>query len=201
MTAAAPTSGESQVDWRIIVGGGAKLGILTAAGVAVFSVLSTMTEGSTETIIQSALVLIGLIAFAFLPAVFYRPTDTDSIAWTAMIGLLGALFFTVIDTAVLRPLDMYHWTWDAIGGGSGFWYVPVWFMCSAVLAWLGSWVVANYGAGSPIVAGVKNAVLGIVVAVALIFLTPVPFHAAGIALGFALALILHVPISAKMKSG
>ena len=124
MTAVASTSTESQVDWRIIVGGGAKLGVLTAAGVAVFSIVSSMTEGSVETIAQSAIVLIGLIAFAFLPAVFFKPTDTDSIAWTAMIGLLGALFFTVIDTAVLRPLRMYHWTWDDIGGGSGFWYVP-----------------------------------------------------------------------------
>lgn len=206
MTASAAESGPTAtVAWQEIVSGGAKLGLATVIGVVVFALVSRATEGMAETVLQSLLILAGGTVFAFLPSRLYRPRDADSIAWVAMIGLLGSLFFTVVDTAILRPLDLYPWTWDAIGGGSGFWYVPVWWMGSATLAWLGAWAVAN-GSGSGDSANVPRAAaqaVGIAVVVAAILMAAgvVPFHSAGVALAFGVAAVLNVPLSAVLKSG
>ena len=124
-----------RADVRTIVGGGAILGALTAVGVAVFALSSRPLAGTAEVAVQSALILVGAGVFCFLPAHWVRPTSVDGIAWAALLGLMGALFFTVADSVLLRPLGIYHWTWDAIGGGSGFWYIPVWWMGAAGLAW------------------------------------------------------------------
>lgn len=201
MTSVAPARAESRIDWRTTVFGGARIGVITTIGVAVFAFLSGITSGTVETIVQSILVLAGGFIFAYVPSMLYRPSDVDTIAWVAFIGLMGSLFFTVFDTAILRPLNTYSWTWDEIGGGSGFWYIPVWFMGSAVLAWLGGWTVANSPSESPVVTGMKAVGLGVVFSAILMITGLVPFHPAGVALGFALGLIVFVPLSAKMRGG
>ncbi len=188
---------------KTIVGGGAVLGALTALGVTAFALLSrSLSPGVTETSVQLALVWLGCAVAAFMPAYRVQPREVDTIAWAALVGLLGALTFTVIDTVVLRPLNLYHWTWDEIGGGSGFWYVPVWWMLSATLAWLGSWVAAaRQRAGAGVVAdavgtiGIAAAVLGVLTVAGV-----TPFGAASGALAFGIALVLHVPI-ALMRRG
>jgi hypothetical protein len=201
MTAAAETTVESTIDWRTVVGGGAILGAITAIGVAIFAFLSRGMAGGVERIVQSILVLAGGVVFAFFPATRHQPTDVDGISWNAMIGLMGALFFTVVDVVVFRPINLYHWTWDAIGGGSGFWYIPVWWMGSAVLAWLGSWVVANSSRGGtasiPKVA-IQSVAVAIVMAAILMVTGVVPFTAAGVALAFCIGLVLHVPLAARL---
>jgi hypothetical protein len=200
-TAVQPESG-ARYDVRTIVAGGVTLGVITAIGVAAFALLSRAMAGGFETAVQSVLVLAGGAVFAYVPAVCVRPRDADSIAWAALVGLLGALVFTVIDTALLRPLDLYHWTWDRIGGGSGFWYVPVWWMGSAVLAWLGAWIfaVVSRGEGAVSVPATAGTTIGItVVLLALLVLTGIgPFHPAMAALAFGLALVVHVPLASML---
>jgi len=44
---------------------------------------------------------------------------------------------------VLRPFQAYPWTWDAIGGGSTWWYLPIWWMLGTFLAWTGGIVSAQ----------------------------------------------------------
>lgn len=203
MTSQAQVIEEPRADVRTIVSGGVKLGVFTAIGVVAFALISRpMAAGAAETAVQSLLILLGGSVFAYYPAYSVRPRDADTIAWSALLGLLGALVFTVIDTAVLRPLDIYHWTWDEIGGGSGFWYIPVWWMGSAVLAWLGAWVSANRGGASlqEIVAAAAQTVVIAVVLFAIITVTPWPFHAAIMALSFAIGLVFHVLISLVLRS-
>ena len=201
-TQAQPTN-VAQYDVRTLVGGGVKLGVVTAIGVVVFALLSrAMAVGTVETVVQSLLVLVGGVVFAYLPAYWVCPHDVDTIAWAALLGLLGAVSFTVIDTAVLRPIDLYHWTWDEIGGGSGFWYIPVWFMGSAVLAWLGAWVSANrgvFGLRDIGAAAAQTVGLGIVLFAILTVTGVGPFHTAMMALAFALGLVIHVPLSAALR--
>jgi hypothetical protein len=193
-----------RTDVRTIVGGGIKLGLITAVGVAAFALLSRGMTGTTETLVQSALVLAGGLVFSYYPALQVHPRTADSIAWAALVGLLGALAFTVIDTAVLRPLDLYHWTWDEIGGGSGFWYIPVWWMGAALLAWLGSWVVAEHAARgatpSPGVIAAWSLGLALVVAALLMGTGLAPFTTAAVALAFVLGLGAHVVV-ARFLSG
>lgn len=199
MTSAVHLTTEERYDVRTMVGGGIKLGLLTAAGVVVFALVSrALGPGTFERTLQSLFVLAGAAVASYLPASWVRPRSTDGIAWAALLGLLGALAFTVVDTAVLRPLTIYHWTWDAIGGGSGFWYVPVWWMGSAVLAWLGAWVVAaaaRGGAKAVWMSAAQTAGLAIVLLGMLTVTGLAPFHPAVMALAFALGLPLHVAIA------
>jgi hypothetical protein len=200
MTAAVELASAERYDVRTVIGGGVKLGLVTIGGVVVFALLSRSMTGAGEVVMQSLVILAGGIAFAYLPAVWVRPRTVDGIAWAAMVGLLGALVFTLIDTAALRPLHLYRWTWDAIGGGSGFWYIPVWWMGSAFLAWLGAWVVALSARGgrepNPLVVGALTAGVGIVLFAASVGTRLLPFHAAIAALAFGVGLILHVPLAA-----
>jgi hypothetical protein len=192
-----------RADVRTIVTGGILLGILTTIGVTVFALLSRALSGTTETLVQTVMIMAGGIVWSYLPAVGIRPRSADGIAWAAMVGLLGALAFTVLDTAILRPLNLYHWTWDEIGGGSGFWYIPVWWMGSALLAWLGGYVVALVARRNtepaPVAVGVQTAVLAVLLFAIAAATGLLAFHAAIAALAFTVALVLHVPIAAAMS--
>src|SRR6185503_9705267 len=115
------------------------LGVFTAVGVVVFSLLSRAMSGGVEVVIQWIIALVGFSVAAVLPGRMLRPNTVDGIAWAALAGFLGAVVFTVLAIALLRPLGLYSWKWDAIGGGSGWWYIPIWWMGSALHAWLGSW--------------------------------------------------------------
>jgi hypothetical protein len=190
-----------RTDVRTIVGGGIKLGILMAVGVTAFALLSRVMTGLAETVVQSLLVLVGAALCSFLPALWVRPRSTDAIAWAALVGLLGALAFTVLDIVLLRPLALYHWTWDQIGGGSGFWYIPVWWILAALLAWLGGWIEAlSAGARESALLKTVPGTVGIALMVTalLVLATPAPFHAAVVALAYGVALVLHVPLAAVL---
>ena len=202
MTSATQPANPSSYGASAIVVSGVKLGVITALGVTVFALSSRAMVGTSETVIQSLLVLAGGVVFSFLPAIWMRPTDVDSIAWSALVGLLGALTFTVIDTAILRPLSMYHFTWDQIGGGSGFWYIPVWWMGSAVLAWLGSWLYAivNRDGQVNLVSTIGKTLVMALLLFGILVMTGIgPFRTAIMALAFVLALALHVPLAAALR--
>ena len=47
-----------------------------------------------------------------------------------------------VDIVVLRPLHAFPWTWDAVAGGSTWWYLPIWWMLGTFLAWMGGIVTA-----------------------------------------------------------
>lgn len=202
MTSPAQAAAAPQTDVRTIVGGGIKLGIATAAGVVVFALLSRALTGQTEIIVQSLLVLVGGTVFAYAPSYWVRPRGVDAVAWAATLGLLGSVAFTVIDTAILRPANLYHWTWDAIGGGSGFWYIPVWWMGSCFLAWLGAWVhsMAASRGGNLVNAATQTAGLSVLLLAAFTLSGLAPFHAAVAALAYTVALILYVPIAAAPRA-
>ncbi len=191
-----------QTDVRTIVGGGIKLGIATALGVVAFALLSRALSGRTEVIVQSVLILAGGTVFAYAPSFWVRPRGVDAVAWAALLGLLGSVAFTVVDTVILRPVDLYHWTWDAIGGGSGFWYVPVWWMGSCFLAWLGAWVhsIAAARGGNVLNAAAQTAGLSVLLFVGLTVSGLAPFHGAVFGLAYTLALILHVPLAAALRA-
>ncbi len=202
MTAVAEPALVERSDPRSIVGGGAILGVITAIGVFVFVFVSRPMEGMARTVLQSLLVVVGGGVFAYFPSMRIQPRSVDSIAWAALTGLMGALFFTAIDTAVLRPLDVYYWTWDAIGGGSGWWYVPVWWMGSAVLAWLGGWVTANVANGGSVslpALAVQSMVIALAVFAILVLTSISPFHAGTMALAVPLGLVIHVVVTSVMN--
>jgi hypothetical protein len=202
MTSVAQPKPEERSDVRTIVGGGIMLGLATVIGVVAFALLSRALSGRPEVIVQSVLILLGGAVFAYAPAHRVRPRDVDGIAWASLVGLLGSLAFTVVDTAILRPVHLYHWTWDAIGGGSGFWYVPVWWMGSCFLAWLGAWVYRLVAPGGGTALGAARQTLGLsALGIVIMVATGLaPFRPAVSALAFTLTLILHVPLAAALRA-
>jgi len=194
MTASAETAGSVRDDLRTVLSSGAKLGVMAAVGVVTFALLSKSMSGFVETVLEALIVLAGGILFSFAPALWVRPNDVDSIAWASLVGLLGALAFTVLDIALLRPLGIYHWTWDEIGGGSGFWYIPVWWMASTSLAWVGAWI---YGRAARSHRDFTLRTIGLTVVIALVCFVGIAtlgagFSAAIMALAFAVALVVHL---------
>ena len=202
MTSADQSADTIQSSVRIIVGGGVKLGLITSVGVVAFALASRVTGGATELIIQSVFILAGGALFSYLAAACVKPTDVDSIAWTSLIGLLGALTFTVVDAVILRPLNVYHWSWDQIGGGSGFWYIPVWWMGATVLAWLGAWIYSAESRSGSVNLSLLAAqtVIGSVVLFVIVGILRVgPFSAAMVALCFCLALAGQVVLASVLN--
>jgi len=202
MTAAAQPAAADRSDVRTILVAGIQLGVLTTIGVVAFVLLSRALAGTTVAVVQAGVILAGGAVCAFVPARAIRPRSVDGIAWASMVGLLGALSFSVLNVVVLRPVHLFPWTWDAIGGGSGFWYLPVWWMGSAVLAWLGAWVVALAARSgrepSPLVSGLLTAGLAVLLLGAAAGTGLMAFGGPAAALAFAVALALHVAIAAAV---
>ena len=95
--------------------------------------------------VKSLVVLAAGMAVAFLPATWTAARSTEGIAGAAAIGLVGTVVFSAIDIALLRPFKAYPWTWDAVGGGSTWWYLPIWWMLGTFAAWMGGVVTAASG--------------------------------------------------------
>ena len=203
MSTSATHSSIERHDVRTILTGGVSLGLITVAGVVVFALLSRALSGVGEVVVQSLVILVGGALATCWPARAVRPRTIDAIGWRALTGLLGAVVFTVIDTIVLRPVKLYDWTWDAIGGGSGWWYIPVWFMGSAFLAWLGAWAYACRARSASEVnllsLGLQTGVIAAVIFAALAATSLSPFRSPVAALAFAIAVVIQVPISAVLS--
>src|SRR5260370_37468783 len=130
-------------EFRHILFGGTIVGLVTSAAVIVFLVLSRLLPaGIIMSLLGALIVLAGGISAAFLPAFFATSRTTQGIASAAAIGLWGTIVFMAVDIIVLRPLHAYPWTWDAVAGGSTWWYLPIWWMLGTFLAWVGGIVTA-----------------------------------------------------------
>ena len=89
------------------------------------------------------IVLVGLVAVTFLPGLWTRPRTIEGIAGAAGIGLAAAIVFLLIDVTLLQNIGTYGHRWLELGGGSNWWYHPVWWMVGTFLPWLGAWMLAN----------------------------------------------------------
>jgi len=128
--------------------GGAGIGLVTGVAVVVFLAVSRMVPdaGGLRGAVEALIVLGAGIAVAFLPAAWTGARGAEGIAGAAAIGLVGTVVFSAIDIVFFRPFKAYPWTWDAIGGGSTWWYLPVWWQLGTFLAWMGGIVTAGAGA-------------------------------------------------------
>lgn len=144
---------------------GALLGVVQAALVLAFSVVSRFLDGAPEFAIRAAIVVAGLAATSILPGVWTRARTIEGIAGAAGIGLWSTVVFTLVDALGLQWIGTYTNRWLEIGGGSNWWYLPVWWMAGTCLAWLGAFAQANTAAGSGEPAPVRVLVMTLVLAV------------------------------------
>src|SRR2546429_836990 len=127
--------------------GGTQIGVLTAAAVVAFLMVSRqVSAGMPQRVLEALLVLATGTAVSFLPARLTQARHVEGIAGAAAIGLWGTVVFMAFDIVLLRPFKAYPWTWDAIGGGSSWWYLPIWWMLGTLLAWMGGIVTAAQAA-------------------------------------------------------
>src|SRR5207248_414904 len=124
--------------------GGALVGLVTGVAVVLFVAASrTLAGGLVREGVEALLVIAAAVVVAFFPAQWTAARTTDGIAGAAAVGLVGTVVFSAIDIVLLRPFKAYPWTWDAIGGGSTWWYLPVWWMLGTFAAWMGAIVTAR----------------------------------------------------------
>jgi hypothetical protein len=172
-------------DIPAIVRGAVKLGLLEAVIVLVISLVShLLPNGPLQTVILGLIVLAGLAGVTLLPGLWTRPRTIEGIAGAAGIGLGAAVTFLLIDVTLLQNIGTYGHRWYDLGGGSNWWYHPVWWMVGTFLPWFGAWMLANQmvksGGFSPVGAFGMAVALSVVCAVVAVL---VHFPGAGWNLG------------------
>ena len=184
---AGTTSQSNAVDrseFRHVLISGTWVGLITAASVIVFLLVSRVAPaGIVAALIETVIVLAAAVAVTFLPGSFAAARTTQGIASAAAIGLWGTVVFMAVDIILLRPFDAFPWTWDAVGGGSTWWYLPIWWMLGTLLAWLGALVTAGRVArgGDPSIPALS---------------IPLLAGGAGVALGLGLSGLVYMPVAA-----
>jgi hypothetical protein len=143
MTAGSAPATTDRSDFRHILVSGTRLGAAIGAAVIVYLLVSRLVPaGIGQALLQTLVVLTAAVVATFLPAHWTTARGTQGIAGAAAVGLWGTIVFMAIDIILLRPLKAYPWTWDAVGGGSTWWYLPIWWMLGTFVAWLGGLVTA-----------------------------------------------------------
>jgi hypothetical protein len=131
-------------DVPAIVRGAVKLGLLESVLVLVISLVSRfLPNGVLQTAVLGVIVIIGLFAVTFLPGLWTRPRTIEGIAGAAGIGLAAAVVYLFIDVTLLQNIGTYGHRWLELGGGSNWWYHPIWWMAGTFLPWFGAWMLAN----------------------------------------------------------
>jgi len=171
-------------EFRHVLLSGTIVGAVTGAAVVLFLLVSRiLPPGIVTSFLLMLVVLAGGVAAAFLPGFFAASRTVQGVASAAAIGLWGTIVFMAIDIILLRPFKAFPWTWDAIGGGSTWWYLPIWWMLGTLLAWMGAIVTGGRAAR-----GGDTAIRSLA--------TPAILGGLGVGLGLGLAGILFMPIAA-----
>lgn len=185
MTSAVQAANQADhTELRSVLRAGARLGVLQSVLIAAFGLIQPRVDGVVELAVCGAILVVGIAATIALPGLWTRARTIEGIAGAAGIGLFATVVYLVIDVAALQPLGVYTNRWLEIGGGSNWWYHPVWWMVGTYMPWLGAWVLANQtaraGAPNPVVLVAGTLVLAAVIMAAAAFLG---FPGAGFGLG------------------
>lgn len=157
-------------EFRQVLLSGTIVGVSTGVTVILYLLVARLLPaGMLTSLLETVLVLGGGVAAAFLPGFFAMARTTQGVASAAAIGLWGTVVFMAVDIIFLRPFKAFPWTWDAVGGGSTWWYLPIWWMLGTFLAWMGGLLTAGRAARGGDVA-VAALALPVVVGAALLAL-------------------------------
>ncbi len=169
-------SGTDLTDLPYVLRSAVTLGVITAVVVVAMSFITRFLAGAAEFGLGAIVLVAGLTAVTFLPGSWTRPRTIEGIAGAAGIGLAATVVFLVIDVSVLQPTGIYTNRWREIGGGSNWWYHPVWWMVGTFLPWMGAQILASQARS-----GAASIAKGMLTALALTLVCAV------------LAVLLHFP--------
>jgi hypothetical protein len=145
-----------------IVQGAIKLGLIESILVLLFSLATRFLPAILGFLVGGIILLVGLAAVTMLPGIWTRARTVEGIAGAAGIGLAAAGVYLLIDVMILQNIGTYSHRWHAVGGGSNWWYHPIWWMVGAFLPWMGAWILANHAERR----GEPSAIMGLVAALA-----------------------------------
>ncbi len=136
-------SGTDLTDLPYVLRSAVTLGVITAVVVVAMSFITRFLAGAAEFGLGALVLVAGLTAVTFLPGSWTRPRTIEGIAGAAGIGLAASVVFLVIDVSALQTTGIYTNRWHEIGGGSNWWYHPVWWMVGTFLPWMGAQILAS----------------------------------------------------------
>ena len=136
-------SGTDLTDLPYVLRSAVTLGVITAVVVVAMSFTTRFLAGAAEFGLGALVLVAGLTAVTFLPGSWTRPRTIEGIAGAAGIGLAASVVFLVIDVSALQTTGIYTNRWREIGGGSNWWYHPVWWMVGTFLPWMGAQILAS----------------------------------------------------------
>lgn len=142
------TRDADHTELRHVLRSGTQLGVIQSVLIGVFALLQPRLDGVVELVVLGAILALGVAITITLPGLWTKARTIEGISGAAGIGLWATVVFLVIDLIVFQPFGFYTNRWLAIGGGSNWWYHPVWWMVGTYLPWLGAWVLANQAAKS-----------------------------------------------------
>lgn len=145
-TAVQAQSGADQTHLRHILASSALLGAVQSVLVVALAFATRALGGPVESAVVGLLVAVAILVTAFFPGLRTRAHSIEGIAGAAAIGLGATVVFLLVDVALLQPLGVYTNRWREIGGGSNWWYHPVFWMVGTFLPWMGAWILANQAA-------------------------------------------------------
>lgn len=161
-TAVRYDTASENLDLARVVRSALVLGAIQAVCVFIVSLVNRSLEGTIDSALTGVVVAIGAAATIFLPAIWLRVRTIDGIGAAAGIGLGAAFTFMLIDVVALQPFGVYTNRWHEVGGGSNWWYHPVWWMLGAYLSWMGAWTLANRATRSASSVGAVVMIVGLV---------------------------------------
>jgi hypothetical protein len=126
-----------------VVRNSVQLGLIQCVCVFVVSLINRSLEGTADHALTGLVVAVGAAITIFLPGLRTRARTIEGIAGAAGIGLGAAFTYLLVDVIALQPLHTYTNRWHEVGGGSNWWYHPVWWMVGSYLSWMGAWILAN----------------------------------------------------------
>lgn len=143
MSAAVPLqTGVDQTELPEILRASIKLGVFESVAILAIGLVSKYLDGPVEVALLSVLVTVSVLAVTIVPGIWTRASTIEGIAGAAGIGLAATWIFLIIDVIVLQNIGLYSNRWLEIGGGSNWWYHPVFWMVGCFLPWLGAWQLA-----------------------------------------------------------
>jgi hypothetical protein len=155
-------TGVDQTEIPDIVRGSVKLGILESVLILIIGLISKFLDGPVELILLSILVTVAILLVTILPGLWTKATTIEGIAGAAGIGLAATWVFLVFDVTIFQNIGLYSNRWLEIGGGSNWWYHPVFWMVGCFLPWLGAWQLAAHKVSGGQPSPVKVAVISLV---------------------------------------
>ncbi|MDZ4863366.1 MAG: hypothetical protein SGJ01_07955 [Gemmatimonadota bacterium] len=143
-----PATGLEQTDLPLIRRAAVQLGAIESVFILAAGMVSKYLDGPVEQLLLILLITAGVLAVTFLPGIWTGARTIEGIASAAGIGLAAAIVFLLVDVTVFQNIGLWSNRWREIGGGSNWWYHPIWWMVGTYLPWLGAFTLANQAAKS-----------------------------------------------------